>query len=522
MSPDRVPSVFSERPIRPLPKRKLREKLSPEAIRTIQYPPATVHNIPLFYYPTCNTGEPPRGFSKASGNHQNLASATPENVELSQPHGSAPPAVASSAQRGLQGALQELVKHHAPTDQGASPDQNVSAASSIDGYDSLENANNKKKRKIPSASDSTLRGPLFVNSGSIEMLELGSRIDDDIRATAPALAVSGSSSTHNDGISGSGRGRIGRAVHARSPLRTISDGNNTWPSRPLKAGLYQMGTSTQFNFQSDLAFGCQTDHLHADYEATGIITNAIANAERLAPSGQENAGSLLRQHSDFEKTTPVVSQFTFTCGLQVTGTAPWPGNGSAHCPLPQTKGTLADVSSGEKATKAGRRRTRINSRRQLEKDIFLAARDRRRAAMDAYHHSPPRLEDVWICEFCEYERIFGSPPKALIREYEMKDRRYRQEEADRRRLLEKAKAKSRKGRKGNKATKGSQSTTQSSDQIPEEHAAADAPAMEPNNSHSTQWELDYEDRVDGYRSRDPPDILGLYEKRPVPEKALLM
>jgi hypothetical protein len=63
---------------------------------------------------------------------------------------------------------------------------------------------------------------------------------------------------------------------------------------------------------------------------------------------------------------------------------------------------------------------------------------------------PPSLEDIWICEFCEYESIFGRPPEALIRQYEMKDRKERKRLAEKKRLLEKAKMK---GRKTKKATK---------------------------------------------------------------------
>ena len=57
---------------------------------------------------------------------------------------------------------------------------------------------------------------------------------------------------------------------------------------------------------------------------------------------------------------------------------------------------------------------------------------------------------MWICEFCEYEDIFGIPPVYLIRQYERKDRAERKKAAEKRRLLEKAKAKGRKGKKGNK------------------------------------------------------------------------
>jgi hypothetical protein len=72
-----------------------------------------------------------------------------------------------------------------------------------------------------------------------------------------------------------------------------------------------------------------------------------------------------------------------------------------------------------------------------------------------YHH-PPRREDIWICEFCEYEAIFGTPPLALIRQYEKKDLKEQKKQEEKRRLLEKAKMKGRKGKKGTKATKAAQ------------------------------------------------------------------
>ncbi|KAL6409414.1 hypothetical protein AUP68_05788 [Ilyonectria robusta] len=61
-----------------------------------------------------------------------------------------------------------------------------------------------------------------------------------------------------------------------------------------------------------------------EHEGTGIISNAIANAEKLRPQGQENV-SLLQQHSSAEKATPASTQFTFTCDSQVPGTVQWPG-----------------------------------------------------------------------------------------------------------------------------------------------------------------------------------------------------
>jgi len=70
--------------------------------------------------------------------------------------------------------------------------------------------------------------------------------------------------------------------------------------------------------------------------------------------------------------------------------------------------------------------------------------------MEQNYQNPGK--ETWICEFCEYEAIFGTPPRALIRQYEIKD--YKQQKAleERRRMLEKVKQKGRKGKKNSKAT----------------------------------------------------------------------
>ena len=89
-------------------------------------------------------------------------------------------------------------------------------------------------------------------------------------------------------------------------------------------------------------------------------------------------------------------------------------------------------------------------RRRPSKEFALAARQRRlQQEYTNYHHRPSK-DNMWICEFCEYEDIFGVPPVALIRQYEIKDRQDRKRQAEKRRLLEKAKAKNRKGKKGSK------------------------------------------------------------------------
>mgnify|MGYP005989200687 CR=1 FL=1 len=133
------------------------------------------------------------------------------------------------------------------------------------------------------------------------------------------------------------------------------------------------------------------------------------------------------------------------------------------------------------------RNSRRSHRRQLERELDTAARHRRQMAANDFYNSPPKFDDIWICEFCEYEKIFGVPPRALIRDYEMKDRRHRQEEADRKRLLEKAKAKSRKGKKGGrlKGQTTSHNTASAHGEDTEQPEGGSATPMKAGHDNST-------------------------------------
>ena len=115
-------------------------------------------------------------------------------------------------------------------------------------------------------------------------------------------------------------------------------------------------------------------------------------------------------------------------------------------------------------------------RRPLAKQYAIAARERRLRQEYNNHHRPPKEEDIWICQFCEYESIFGQPPQHLIRQYEAKDRRERRRLAEKRRLLEKAKMKGRKVKKGNKnSNKNANTGNQSNQQAQKQHS--DQPAV---------------------------------------------
>ena len=140
------------------------------------------------------------------------------------------------------------------------------------------------------------------------------------------------------------------------------------------------------------------------------------------------------------------------------------------------------------------------TRRNAAKEYLIAARQRREQQKWRNDHHPIPREDQWTCEFCEYEQIFGTPPIALIRQYEIKDRQVRKQEAERRRLLEKAKMKGRKGKKGNKTAPKSTIHPQQA-----QHNQHSAPLNHSQSqSQGTQSEEYYEDEYDEENTQDDP------------------
>lgn len=155
-------------------------------------------------------------------------------------------------------------------------------------------------------------------------------------------------------------------------------------------------------------------------------------------------------------------------------------------------------SSGKTPGRGPRRKTR----RRLQKELDEAARHRQQMQDEKNRQNPPRKDEIWICEFCEYEGIFGQKPRALIRQYELKDRRARQEEADRKRLLEKAKAKGRKAKKGGKATT-SKGHSPESHQLDEQVDGQGIPPLHQSQSHDRSSPTRSEDNyVGNYAAKD--------------------
>ena len=237
--------------------------------------------------------------------------------------------------------------------------------------------------------------------------------------------------------------------------------------------------------------------------SSGIISNAIANAEKLpTPQGQENV-SLLHQHSSTTtKSSPISTQFTFTCDSQVFPSAQWPGAdpttragyGQGYPNKPTTMmGSVASTLQGSANAPDGPPHTSLpntgvdqdlldkkKAQRLERREMKRAEAQRRRKAQADYRAKPPPPEDDWICEFCEYESIFGKRPKALIRQYEHKELMIRRKDEERRRMLEKAKAR---GRKGKKAGKGGAKSAALPNQSQDGSQSADQPAEDGQQSH---------------------------------------
>jgi len=316
----------------------------------------------------------------------------------------------------------------------------------------------------------------------------------------------------------------------------VSRSMDPTPSRPVAPSIIGVGTAPIAVLDSKVIESSQPCyHFQANQlvepAATqrsdqGIISAAIANAAALPSTparGQENT-SLFEQQSS-KKASSAKTQFTFTCESDSAKSMVWPDqsplshwnednildsknrvsqNGRGFA----TQGTQTSPNMTIRQNAAQQPGASQQSphqpkkpRRPLAKQYAIAARDRRlRQEYSNYHH-PPKEEDVWICQFCEYESIFGQPPQYLIKQYEAKARRERKRLAEKRRLLEKAKLKGRKGKKGNKSSKNSNAAAQQQQQ--NHNQGHDQPAMNevPMQDQGTQSE---EHVLDDYDEESMP------------------
>lgn len=99
----------------------------------------------------------------------------------------------------------------------------TSAASSVDGYESFENSNNKKKRKIPTPGDGINGIQMLDNATSSHYCPDDSNYPDPFDMASPIVRST---------FSGPGRGRyVTDTAQGRSPMHSLSDANGRAPKQ---------------------------------------------------------------------------------------------------------------------------------------------------------------------------------------------------------------------------------------------------------------------------------------------------
>ncbi|KAL9018261.1 MAG: hypothetical protein Q9185_004427 [Variospora sp. 1 TL-2023] len=479
-SSDPASPIYPDRPIHPLPRRRLRSRVSPETAESILYNAAPTSAKPLFSLPFNEPVVFVNG-SSPDATSDGLASGEFHRQPFSQGRhgyqfkGSDPDSdgeYADDLVRRYQAQQNGSFSDHIYNDQRGAvvkapkmslPMSAPSSQDSVDGYDSFENTNNKKKRKIPTSG--SLGG--HHSSLSAEMASMGISTNRECEVSQAEMDGgighyygSGSSAvpaaSSGTGISGAGRGRYGRNVarvpSGRSPLGASTNGSNA-----LQAGRQMLHKQ--------------------DYTSAG---HQSARGKNMAWHEQPPASQAGPTYSHLGNSKPPSDQtINQSRGFATQGTQTSP-----HTAAGQNQEAPFQGSANQPAPQKPRK-----PRRSLAKQLTMAARQRRlQQEYDNYHH-PPAPEDTWICEFCEYEMIFGSPPEALIRQYELKDRQDRRRLAEKRRLLAKAKMKGRKGKKGTKnAAKNANAanTAQQSAPTPRHELPPDKTSMQNYNTPSEE------------------------------------
>ena len=247
--------VYPDRPIRPLPRRSLRERLSPEVAESIDYPPAPAASSPMFYTSYADAIAQRHGLVVQSAIRESLAAARQESEnEPKQGPGFKVQEGDSDEEEGMIRQYEELQNLQRmmppPPKEGmngtAEPLAHSGASSndSVDGYDSFENTNNKKKRKIPMSGNLGAHSQSLSASLSAELANLGISSPDppdaqpsesESRAIYYGNATPAPPATAPAGVSGVSRSRLGRLgrreVSGRSPLAVSTNGSNALQTR---------------------------------------------------------------------------------------------------------------------------------------------------------------------------------------------------------------------------------------------------------------------------------------------------
>lgn len=246
MASDPVRDQYPGRPIRPLPKRRLRERLSPEAADKIVYPPTALAMSPVFFYPYNTASEDERAqrqhptdrARQEETEHNYISRRNVKEVDSDEDY-------TELAYRS------RYARRHSPYPSGLSPGRSyryaqkpeaphetpaapASPTSSADGYDSFENTNNKKKRKIPTPGDAISNGILHQN----DLASLGiasppeEAVPTDRGGNSEGQSYRPLAVASSGGLSGSGRSRLARLGGGRSPFRSLAGTPNNGTRSP--------------------------------------------------------------------------------------------------------------------------------------------------------------------------------------------------------------------------------------------------------------------------------------------------
>ena len=242
-------SIYPDRPIRPLPRRRLRTRLTPETVDSILFPQSPSSPINGAATERRNdvasrtVAEMSNGTERDSYQFRgsDLEDGVVESVGSKDSHlqrrQKSTSAGTTPSRAGYVGARNDNSRYT----KTSIPPSAASSADSVDGYDSFENTNNKKKRKIPISGSigghhSSLSADLaHMDISSTRDIEL-SQDDADGSGVSHYYGTGNTvSSTASHGGSG-GKNRFGRAstrrYSGRSPLAPSINGSNaTQPVR---------------------------------------------------------------------------------------------------------------------------------------------------------------------------------------------------------------------------------------------------------------------------------------------------
>jgi len=233
--------------IRPLPKKRLRDRLSAQQTEEIVFPSVPSKEAPLFSFPYPEANNQKDSKESSNVNDVDGRGGNSRAVRRDTGSGSGPERAGMTKSSPRQGTLRQRPQGRSSMGKSMSTPPRSSgpvdsANSSVDGDESFENTNNKKKRKIPQPQHSMSSAGTLLTNVSTDMANLGLSTNES-DATAGTEGMDGQTVYHspggtgslnpasmaNSGLPGSGRrvyGRSGRGSLDRRPLTTSTNALN--------------------------------------------------------------------------------------------------------------------------------------------------------------------------------------------------------------------------------------------------------------------------------------------------------